>query len=168
MPRKETRAHIIVSPATMTELRLDAAMRRRALTVNATAYAMRHGADLLALSAPVLRPVERAALAEAVATLGAEQRWTDVTTRRLEAALAPARRRARLSGTDPDDETGLSWHLDRLQELIAQHEALRYREAVLAMATTERALSTTARTHARGRVRPHRRNPALPASTPAA
>jgi hypothetical protein len=150
-------ARLIISPKNLTALRLDVIQRRRALIVNAAAYGMRHGDDLLALSGPVLRPVERAALAEMVATLSAAERWTDATTRRLQAALAPLRRGARPTpATDPDggawdDRRGIAWHLDRLREMIAQHELLRHREGMLSMAATDRMVSPRPRSGRRGR-----------------
>jgi hypothetical protein len=130
-----------MSPAALADLRLDVAMRRRALSVNSTIYGMRHGDRLRALAVMSLRPAERAAVADIVSRLAAGERWTDATPRRLGAALAPLRRRARSGAAgDPDDETGVAWHLARLDEIVAQYEMLRHRETLLVMAHTERPL----------------------------
>lgn len=151
MQKFNNSARIIVSPEKLTELRLDVAMRRRALMINATAYGMRHGDQLRAFAAAMLRPAERVALADVLTALASGERWTDATTRRLKASLAPLRRHARFSPKERDEETGLTWHLDRLSELIAQHEVLRHREAMLSMATTDRSVSPRSRSGKRGR-----------------
>lgn len=159
---------VFMSEAKFAELRLDVARRRRSLTVNETIYGVRHGQRLAKFVATRLKPAEATALSSVLETLATGERWTDASTRRLTAALAPVRRAFRLSMGDADDETSLGWHLARLAELVAQHETLRHLEAVLMIATTEPLPSQLHDRSARARDRRLRLEGRRPAFPPAA